>query len=129
LPRGGRIVASSAVEGVTHFRPDEIDVAVLSSFLEHEAQPLALLRNLHRVLKPGASVIIKVPNYACWSRRLRGPRWPGFRFPDHVNYFTPATLRTLAERAGFRIARQTLLDRFPLSDSMYAVLQKAPLQG
>ena len=69
-------------------------------------------------------VILKVPNYACWNRKLRGKKWCGYRFPDHVNYFTPETLRILAETADFRV-RQTLWDRLPLSDNMYAVLNKA----
>ena len=30
----------------------------------------------------------------------------------------------MAEDEGFEIARQNILDRFPLSDNMYAVLRK-----
>ena len=56
------------------------------------------------------------------GRHLRGPRWCGYRWPDHVNYFTPATLQRMAEAAGLRVARMNALDRSPLSDSLYAVL-------
>jgi len=68
-------------------------------------------------------IIIKVPNYASVNRKIRGARWCGFRWPDHVNYFTPATLHMMALKAGLELVRMTFLDRNPLSDSMYAILQ------
>jgi len=96
----------------------------MSSFLEHECRPLSLLKQLHPILKSKGVIILKVPNFACWNRIIRGRKWCGFRYPDHVNYFTPRTLRRLAQEAGFTVSRQNYLDKFPLSDNMYAVLTK-----
>jgi SAM-dependent methyltransferase len=123
-PRGGHVVQASAVDGVAAFSPNTLDGALLSAFLEHEAQPALLLRNLHRALRVGAPVIIKVPNYASLNRRVRGAQWCGFRFPDHVNYFTPATLTRLALACGFKVSQCTLGDRWPLSDNLWMVLVK-----
>ena len=119
---GGRVIFSNAIDGVSQLSPDEVDVVIMSSFLEHEAKPRELLIALRSGLKSTGRVILKVPNFACWNRGFRGMRWCGFRFPDHVNYFSPRTLGILAEQAGYRVARQNLLDRWPLSDNMYAVL-------
>lgn len=119
---GGRCVHASALEGLAAFADGFFDLIVMSSFLEHEIQPLPLLREARRALRPGGHVLIKVPNYDSWNRTLRGRRWCGYRWPDHVNYFTPQTLRAIAEAAGLQLARMNLLDRFPLSDSLYAVL-------
>ena len=69
-------------------------------------------------------MIVKAPNFASWNWVVRGKKWCGFRYPDHVNYFTPQTLTLLASEGGFAVARQNVLDKFPLSDNMYAVLQK-----
>jgi SAM-dependent methyltransferase len=121
---GGKVVFAGAVDGMSEFPPESLDGIFLSSFLEHEAQPLRLLRETRRALKTAGAIVLKVPNYACWNRLLRGRRWCGYRFPDHVNYFTPRTLAILATEAGFVVARQNFLDRLPLSDSMYAVLRK-----
>lgn len=123
-PHGGRVVCANAIDGTAELDPGSIHVAAMSSFLEHESRPLHLLQQLHRALAPGGRVVLKVPNFACWNRTVRGTRWCGFRYPDHVNYFTPQTLARLVEEAGFRITRQSLFDRFPLSDNMYAVLGK-----
>lgn len=124
-PLGGQLVFANALEGAAQFAEGSIDVIILSSFLEHEGQPLALMKKLHPILAPDGVIILKVPNFASWNRILRGRKWCGFRFPDHVNYFTPKTLQKLAEAANFTIARQNFLDRSPLSDSMYAILKKS----
>lgn len=125
-PYGGRCVHASALEGLASFEAGFFDLIVMSSFLEHEIQPLPLLREAARTLRDGGSVLIKVPNYASWNRVLRGARWCGYRWPDHVNYFTPRTLAAAARAAGLQVRRMNLLDRFALSDSLYAVLHKAP---
>ncbi|GAB5403031.1 MAG: hypothetical protein Aurels2KO_12620 [Aureliella sp.] len=122
---GGRVVSDSALGGANSLEPNSLDVIIMSSFLEHEAQPLGLLRQLKTALRPDGVVIVKVPNFGCWNRMLRGEKWCGFRYPDHVNYFTPKTLQMLASKAELPIARQKLTDKFPLSDNMYAVLKKA----
>ena len=124
-PLGGKVVSASAIDGIGDFEPNSIHLVVMSSFLEHEVRPLSLLRRVGAVLDDQGAVVLKVPNFACWNRYLRGGKWCGFRYPDHVNYFTPRTLRKLANEAGFRVHRQSLLDKFPLSDNMYAVLKKA----
>ncbi len=122
---GGDVARLPATDGVAQFAPEQFDAVLMCSFLEHEAQPLTLLNLTHRALKPSGVVIIKVPNYASWNRRVRGRKWCAFRYPDHVNYFTPATLRAVAREAGFRVARQFPLDALPWSDSMYMVLKKS----
>jgi len=123
-PRGGRVVQANAIAGLTQFTPDSMDAALLSGFLEHEVQPALLLKELCRVLKPDAPVIVKVPNYGCINRSVRGAKWCGFRHPDHVNYFTPASLTKLATTCGYHVARCTLGDRWPLSDNLWMVFSK-----
>lgn len=123
-PLGGEVLCANAMDGLSQLPDRSVQLAVMSSFLEHESQPLELLKRLHRVLADEGWVVVKVPNYACWNRRLRGARWCGYRFPDHVNYFTPETLRRLASEARFEVVRQRWHDRLPLSDNMYAVLSK-----
>ncbi len=127
--RGGHVVQASAIEGLAQFPENSLDAALLSSFLEHEVQPGKLLTELRRALRPGAVVIIKVPNYASLNRRVRGAQWCGFRHPDHVNYFTPQSLAQLARQCGYDIARCTFGDRWPLSDNLWMVLAKAAPRG
>ena len=126
LEIGGQVVFANAVQGIESIKENSIDLVIMCSFLEHECRPLSCLKGLHRVLTFNGEVIVKVPNFSSWNRRIRGKQWSGFRFPDHVNYFTPQTLKRLAHEAGFQVTRQNFLDRFPLSDNMYAKLRKRP---
>lgn len=121
----GKWVHNNALDGMLEFDDKYFDVVILSSFLEHEIEPLQLLKNILVKLKDHGCVIIKVPNFASWNRHIRKEKWCGFRHPDHVNYFTPTTLRETALRSGFSKFSMKLLDRQPLSDSMYAVLRKS----
>lgn len=121
-PRGGKIIHADALSGLAQLAEQSMDGIVMHSFLEHEVSPLELLTAARGVLKPGGVCIIKVPNLNCWNRRYWRPNdWPGFRFPDHVNYFTPQTLRTIVEKAGLRVVRFNWLDRIPTSDNMWLV--------
>ncbi len=120
---GGDVLAMSSLEGLRTFGAGSMDAVVLRSYLEHENEPRPLLDGCARVLRTGGHVVIKVPNYASLNRRIMGARWCGFRYPEHVNYFTPASLRDMARAAGFSM-RQSFFDALPTSDNMWCVLTK-----
>lgn len=120
---GGHAVCAPCAEGLRLFAPGFFDAAILRSYLEHEPDPGGVLDSLSTALRPGGIAVVKVPNFASWNRRIRGEKWCGFRFPDHVNHFTPDTLRALAERHGYRVTMR-LRDRLPTDDNMWAVLHR-----
>ena len=122
--RGGRVVQAATVDALPQFAGDSIDAVVMRSYLEHEPRAREVLEGVHGVLRKGGVAVIKVPNYGSFNRRVMGERWCGFRFPEHVNYFTPDSLRKMAALAGLAF-EQSLLDRLPTSDNMWAVLRKA----
>ena len=72
--RGGRVVNLPAVEGLAGLGAATASGVVMRSFLEHEHEPMALLRQARRVLRPDGALVVKVPNFACWNRRIMGPR-------------------------------------------------------
>ncbi len=119
--RGGRVLLGAATEQLASLKPRSLDAALLMAYLEHETRPIQALRLLRSALKPDAPVVIKVPNHESWNRIVRGPQWCGYRFPDHVMYFSPSSLRRTLRHAGFRIFRFGLLDRLPTSDNMWMV--------
>jgi len=120
--RGGRCLHATGIDGLAMLEPASVHLIVLSCILEHEIEPLTLLRCCRDRLTTDGRIIVKVPNFNCLSRLLRGRKWCGFRWPDHVNYFTAETLTSMAGRAGLEVVRMGLFDRSPLSDSLYAVL-------
>jgi len=123
--RGGEVQVTNALEGLTCFPADYFDGILLHSFIEHEIRPRQLLTAAAGALKENGRLIMKAPNFNAWNRHLRGTRWCGFRFPDHVNYFTPDTFRMLVERAGLKVVQFGFANRIPTSDNMWMVAGRA----
>ncbi|MCH8096646.1 MAG: class I SAM-dependent methyltransferase [Proteobacteria bacterium] len=121
--RGGRAINGPCLEGLKEFPDAFFGAASLRSYLEHEMKPVAVLRELHRTLEPGGVAIIKVPNFGSLNRMVTGRKWCGFRYPDHLNYFTPGTLRAMADKCDYRTWFGSTF-RLPTSDNMYALLTK-----
>ena len=122
--KGGHVWHNDAISGLKEAEKDFFDCIIMQSYLEHEINPQEVLKGAFRVIKKSGFVIIKVPNFNCWNRYLRKENWCGFRFPDHVNYFTSNTLKKMVLDAGFLIHQFNLADQSPLSDNMWMVLKK-----
>jgi SAM-dependent methyltransferase len=122
--RDGRVVQGDAFSSMVQFAPEFFSGVIMISYLEHEVSPRQALASACTLMRPGARLIVKVPNLSSWNRTIRGAHWCGFRYPDHVNYFTPSLLALLLHDTGFRIVRFGLADHFPTSDNMWAVAEK-----
>lgn len=120
---GGACVNAPTLEGLQSLADGYFAAATLRSYLEHEMNPLPVLGEIHRVLAPGGVAIIKVPNYGSLNRMVMGRKWCGFRYPDHLNYFTPKSLKKMGEKVGFT-AHYGLTYTLPTSDNMYVVFKK-----
>ena len=121
---GGQCIQADAVSAMSGMPNDFFDGILMMSYLEHELNPRGVCKAAFGSLKQGCHLIIKVPNHACWNRYARGKKWCGYRFPDHVNYFTPSSLINLLEETGFSIVKFEWSDRFPTSDNMWVVARK-----
>jgi SAM-dependent methyltransferase len=74
--------------------------------LEHLYRPVETLRHLRSLARPGALLVIEVPDHSGLTRRLQGSCWAGYHTPRHTAAYEPATLRGVLERSGWRIVRQ-----------------------
>jgi 2-polyprenyl-3-methyl-5-hydroxy-6-metoxy-1,4-benzoquinol methylase len=84
------------------------DAVALIELLEHLRDPHALLAECRRILRPGGVLMATTPNGASWTASAMGAHWDVFSLRGmggHVSFFTPGSLRLLAERAGFEVAR------------------------
>lgn len=84
--------------------PSNFDVVTLDQVLEHVNDPLALLRGIHKVLKPGGQLIVATPNALGWGAYFFGRRWIHWHAPYHQQFFTQASLQLAAKSVGFTIA-------------------------
>jgi SAM-dependent methyltransferase len=126
--RGGSVVPAAARDGLALFDDDFFTAATLRSYLEHEADAREVLLLLRRKLRPGGFAVVKVPNYGSINRRVMGRRWCGFRLPDHVNYFSRASLARLGAASGLSTHFPFWLS-LPTDDNIVAILTKPGTPG
>jgi SAM-dependent methyltransferase len=120
-PREGRAIHAPALEGIRQFDSKTFTGIMLRSFLEHEVEPKGLLMEAARVLADNGRIYVRVPNFGSINRRVSGSQWCGFRYPDHVNYFTTGSLRTMAADCGLSLRLINPL-LFVFNDNINAML-------
>ncbi len=77
------------------------DAVVMSHVIEHVADPVSLLADCRRLLRPGGRLVMTTPNAASWGHRSCRAAWLHLDPPRHLRVFTSAALEPLASRAGF----------------------------
>lgn len=84
------------------FPSNSFDVITLWDVLEHLYDPTSSLREIRRILKPGGTLIIRVPNLDSRDAKWFGTTWAGWDAPRHLYVFTPDTLTQLVETTGLQ---------------------------
>lgn len=83
--------------------PNRFDLIVMTNFIEHVTDPVAVLRRCGELLRPGGIILGETPNVASWDYALFRREWGGYHTPRHLCLFDTHNLRMLAERAGFEV--------------------------
>lgn len=75
-------------------------VVTMWHVFEHMADPRETLREVFRLLRPGGSLIVEVPNFGSWQARM-GPRyWFHLDVPRHLLHFERPTLAAMLVAEG-----------------------------
>ena len=84
--------------------PASYDLALLIATIEHVADPVAVLKAVRQLLKPGGRAVIVTDNTDTLDFRLSHKRvWGGYHFPRHWNLFNRKSLQLLAMAAGMKV--------------------------
>jgi SAM-dependent methyltransferase len=83
------------------------DFIHMSHVIEHLPRPLATLRRVADLLRPGGLLYIETPNIDSLSFRWSREYWFGLDPPRHLWLFSPTTLTLALEKCGFTIDRLT----------------------
>jgi 2-polyprenyl-3-methyl-5-hydroxy-6-metoxy-1,4-benzoquinol methylase len=82
----------------TDFGEKRFSAVTFWAVIEHLADPRGFLAKAASLLEPDGVCFILVPNLRSLAVRLLGVRYR-YIFPQHLNYFTPASLRRFAASA------------------------------
>ena len=92
--RGVAVVRGDFLE--QDFGQKQFDAVTLLAVIEHLLEPKQFLAKAWSVLKPEGFCFVLVPNMKSLAARALGARYR-YIYPQHLNYFTKATLAKLVE--------------------------------
>lgn len=81
------------------------DAIVMSHVLEHLYDPIGLLNECHRLLKPGGALSLVVPNAASLGLSLFKESWLHLDPPRHIHLFSAVSLNQVLKRTPFQVER------------------------
>jgi 2-polyprenyl-3-methyl-5-hydroxy-6-metoxy-1,4-benzoquinol methylase len=96
-------------EKLSELKSETYDCVTLWHVLEHFHDPLHYLSEIHRLLKPGASCIIALPNSGSYDAGHYKEYWAAWDVPRHLWHFTPATFKLLTEKSNLKLIRYLTL--------------------
>jgi ubiquinone/menaquinone biosynthesis C-methylase UbiE len=134
-PDGWSYVSADLTHGLP-FADGSVDCLVAGEVIEHVPDPDRVLAEFHRVMAPGATLVISTPNMVSWANRVLVPfgiqplgtetssvvalgrRWrtlgQGNRVQGHLKVFTHRALAEILDRYGFTVtARYGMPAEFP----------------
>jgi len=112
--------------------PEEsFDVVTVWDVIEHFGDPLAEVKRVARLLKPGGLLALSTMDIDSGFARLLGPQWP-WLMRMHLYYFSPGTLRAMLEAAGLEVVevrrhRRIVSARYLLEKAAAAAPAAGPL--
>jgi SAM-dependent methyltransferase len=87
--------------------PDgQFDVITLFEIVEHLRDPIEVVAECARILKPGGILVVNTPNAHSWSAETLGGQWEGFSLfglGGHISFFSPRSMGELAKRTGLAV--------------------------
>lgn len=93
------------------------DVVTLWHVLEHFQNPFSYAGEIIRLLKPGGTCFVALPNCSSYDAVHYKEFWAAYDVPRHLWHFTPTTFKLFAEKSGLAICsvRSLPLDVFYIS--------------
>jgi 2-polyprenyl-3-methyl-5-hydroxy-6-metoxy-1,4-benzoquinol methylase len=89
------------------FLDASFDAVVSSHVIEHVHDPVGLLRECARILRPGGRLVIVTPNTASWGHMWFRSNWLALDPPRHLHLFNSISLRRAAKQANLKICHLT----------------------
>ena len=78
------------------------DAITLSHVVEHVHEPVRLLQDVFRLLRPGGVVYVETPNIESFGAKIYQKNWRGLETPRHLVIFNHKSLAGALKNLGFK---------------------------
>lgn len=85
------------------------DAITMWHVLEHVHELDAYMEKIHKLLRPGGTFLIAVPNYNSLDADRYKSEWAAYDVPRHLYHFCPDSMKFLLKRTGFKLERLKLM--------------------
>jgi SAM-dependent methyltransferase len=85
----------------------DFDAVIAMHVIEHDDDPVALVRRIAAMARSGGTVVLEVPNIDCVWANIFGEAWDAWYVPFHRIHFNRASLRSVVENAGLVVERES----------------------
>jgi 2-polyprenyl-3-methyl-5-hydroxy-6-metoxy-1,4-benzoquinol methylase len=93
-------------EKISSLESNSFDCITLWHVLEHFHNPFKYTSDIIRLLKPGGSCLIALPNCNSYDAKYYGQYWAAYDVPRHLWHFSPASFRIFSEKTGLVLENQ-----------------------
>ncbi|MDQ6957302.1 MAG: class I SAM-dependent methyltransferase [Mariprofundaceae bacterium] len=96
-------------QGLLHdakYPDNHFDIITLFEVIEHLTNPIDLIQEIMRILKPGGILLIGTGNADSWTVHIQGEKWDYFDISGHgghISFFTPKSMMFLAQHCNLVI--------------------------
>ena len=103
--------ASAQAKGVIFLEelsqmPDRsADIITMWHVLEHVPDVENQIAELKRILKPGGTIIIAVPNFKSYDAQYYGKHWAAYDVPRHLWHFSKTSIKLLFGKQGMELIK------------------------
>lgn len=87
------------------YESDCFDAVIALNLLEHLSNPVKLLKEVNRVLRPGGLFLFKTVRIDSIPARRRKMNWDHLKWPGHLLWYSEKSLALMLQNANFRVKK------------------------
>jgi 2-polyprenyl-3-methyl-5-hydroxy-6-metoxy-1,4-benzoquinol methylase len=87
------------------FSGSTFDVITMWHVLEHIHQLDGVVARLKKLLTPGGTLIVAVPNCESYDAKMFKEQWAAYDVPRHLYHFTQSTIKTLFQKHKMKVEK------------------------
>ena len=81
------------------------DIITILHVLEHVENGELYMEKIHKLLKDKGLLLIEVPNFNSWTRKITKKHWLALDLEHHLFFFTPLSLVSLLEKHNLKVKK------------------------